>query len=89
MEIHNVLSDAKIRLLMAFIQYDKEQIKSRHDGGRHGNILLDKLKQTLSESFLSYLPWIGFAAAKILVRAFKVAWIPALVILIVCCSMAS
>jgi len=37
----------------------------------------------------SYRPCIGLAAAKIEALAFKVAWIPALVMLIVCCSMAS
>ena len=31
----------------------------------------------------------GFAAARIDVRAFNVAWIPALVMEMVCCSMAS
>ncbi len=38
---------------------------------------------------LSYRPKIGLAAARILVLAWRVAWIPALAIEIVCCSMAS
>ena len=38
---------------------------------------------------LSYLPKTGLAAAKILVLVIKVAWIPALAILIVCCSIDS
>lgn len=38
---------------------------------------------------LSYRPPVGLAAAKIEVRAFSVACIPALVMLIVCCSIAS
>ena len=37
----------------------------------------------------SYLPSTGFAAARIEVLAFSVAWMPALVMEIVCCSMAS
>ncbi|KAH3667549.1 hypothetical protein OGATHE_003072 [Ogataea polymorpha] len=36
-----------------------------------------------------YLPPIGLAAARIEVLAFNVAWIPALVMEIVCCSIAS
>ena len=38
---------------------------------------------------LSYLPLIGFAAAKIEALALRVAWIPALAIEIVCYSIAS
>ena len=38
---------------------------------------------------VSYRPNMGFAAARIDVRAFNVAWIPALVMEVVCCSMAS
>lgn len=38
---------------------------------------------------LSYLPFIGFAAAKIEALALSVAWIPALAIEIVCYSIAS
>ena len=37
----------------------------------------------------SYLPRLGFAAARMEVRAFRVAWIPALAIEIVYCSIAS
>ena len=36
-----------------------------------------------------YRPPMGLAAARIDVRAFKVAWMPALAIEMVCCSMAS
>ena len=43
----------------------------------------------LSAFDLSYLPKIGFAAAKILVLALRVACTPALAIEMVCCSMAS
>ena len=43
----------------------------------------------LKDLDLSYLPMIGLAAAKIEVLAFKVAWIPALAIEIVYCSIAS
>lgn len=38
---------------------------------------------------LSYLPRVGLAAARIDVLALRVAWIPALVIEIVYCSIAS
>lgn len=38
---------------------------------------------------LSYLPKRGFAAARMLVLAFRVAWTPAFAIEIVCCYMAS
>jgi hypothetical protein len=38
---------------------------------------------------LSYLPNNGLAAARILVRAFNVAWTPAFAIEIVCCYIAS
>ncbi len=38
---------------------------------------------------LSYLPYRGLAAAKILALAFKVAYIPAFAIEIVCCYIAS
>ena len=37
----------------------------------------------------SYLPCLGFAAARIAVRALRLAWMPALVMDIVCCSIAS
>ncbi|RNA20100.1 hypothetical protein BpHYR1_014909 [Brachionus plicatilis] len=43
----------------------------------------------LSDLHLSYLPSTGLAAASMLVLAFRVARMPALVMLIVCCSMAS
>ena len=38
---------------------------------------------------LSYLPYKGLAPARILARAFKVAWMPAFAIEIVYCSIAS
>lgn len=43
----------------------------------------------LNDLDLSYLPKIGFAAAKIEDLALRLAWIPALAIEIVCYSMAS
>ena len=43
----------------------------------------------LSVVFRLYLPPTGFAAARMLVRAFRVAWMPALAMEMVCCSMAS
>ena len=43
----------------------------------------------LNDRVLSYRPAIGLAAAKIDVRALSVALIPAFVILMVCCSIAS
>jgi hypothetical protein len=43
----------------------------------------------LKDLVLSYLPLNGFAAARIDVLAFKVAWIPAFAIEIVCYSIAS
>ena len=49
----------------------------------------DILTLNLSDLDLSYLPNIGFAAAKMDVLAFKVAWIPALAIDIVYYSIAS
>ena len=49
----------------------------------------DMFRLNFNDFDLSYLPKIGFAAAKILARAFKVAWIPALAIDIVCYSIAS
>ena len=47
------------------------------------------LTLALSGFVLSYLPKTGLAAARMEVRALRVAWMPALVMLIVCCSMAS
>lgn len=44
---------------------------------------------TLSGFDLSYLPPAGLAAARMDVRAFSDAWMPALAIEIVCCSIAS
>ena len=44
---------------------------------------------TLNVNFLLYLPPIGFAAARIDVRAFREAWILAFASVIVCCSIAS
>ena len=53
-------------------------------GSAHHNTLL-----TFSDLLLSYLPPMGLAAASMEVRALSVALTPALVMEIVCCSMAS
>jgi hypothetical protein len=49
----------------------------------------DISKLYLNDLLLSYLPLIGLAAANILARALRVAYIPALVMEIVYCSIAS
>jgi hypothetical protein len=55
----------------------------------HGDPISCNNILTLSGLDLSYRPPAGLAAARIDVRAFSVACIPAFVMLIVCCSMAS
>jgi hypothetical protein len=47
------------------------------------------LRLYLKVLVLSYLPYTGLAAARIEALAFKVAWIPALAMEIVCYSIAS
>lgn len=49
----------------------------------------EMLTLNLNVLVLSYLPYTGFAAAKIDALAFNVAWMPALAIEIVYCSIAS
>jgi len=49
--------------------------------------VMNKLNRRLLD--LSYLPILGLHAANTDDRAFRVQWIPALLMEIVCCSMAS
>ncbi len=60
------------------------QTKSNLDSIVNGNLML-----SCTESEDSYRPSVGFAAASIEVLAFKVATMPALAMLTVCCSIAS